>query len=104
MSTFENATITKEVNAYFDGRVTSRSVLLPDGSTKTLGVMLPGEYEFGTDVAEDMEIMSGELDVKLPGSTDWQSIKGGDTFHVPASSKFQLKVRTLTDYCCSYLK
>lgn len=104
MSTFENTTVTKEVNAYFDGRVTSRSIVLPGGSEKSLGVMLPGEYEFGTDVEELMEIMSGELDVMLPGATDWQAFKGGESFRVPASSKFQLKIRTLTDYCCSYLK
>jgi purine/pyrimidine-nucleoside phosphorylase len=104
MSQFENVTIIKEVNAYFDGKVTSRIVQFPDGTHKTLGVMLPGEYDFGTDDKEIMEIMSGDLEIMLPGSSEWQVIKGGETFEVPASSRFQLKVHGITDYCCSYIK
>ena len=92
-----------EGNSYFDGAVTSRTVNFPDGSRKTLGFMLPGEYEFGTASSELMEITSGKLDVKLPGSDKWISIKGGDSFNVPADSKFQVKVKSVTDYCCSYL-
>lgn len=102
MSQFENVTVVREANIYFDGNVTSRTVLFGDGSRKTLGIMLPGEYEFGTEAAEIMEIMAGELDVCLPGG-DWQEIKGGESFEVPANSKFQLKIRKPTDYCCSYL-
>ena len=102
MAQFENVTVIKEVNSYFEGKVTSRTIIFPDGTKKSLGVMLPGDYEFGTDTKELMEIMSGELDVLLPGSSDWQSIKGGQSFDVPASSKFQVKVKTITDYCCSY--
>jgi uncharacterized protein YaiE (UPF0345 family) len=104
MSQFNNVNIVKEVNSYFDGKVTSRTVLFPDGSKKTLGVMLPGEYEFGTGDKELMEIMSGELDVLLPGEKIWKSIKGGQSFEVAGNSKFQLKVKKLTDYCCSFLK
>ncbi len=102
MAQFENVTVVKEVNSYFEGKVTSRTILFPDGTKKSLGVMLPGDYEFGTDTKELMEIMSGELDVLLPASSDWQPIKGGQSFDVPASSKFQVKVKTITDYCCSY--
>jgi uncharacterized protein YaiE (UPF0345 family) len=49
MSEFNDVTIIKKANIYFDGKVTSRSVVFPDGSRKTLGIMLPGEYEFNTD-------------------------------------------------------
>jgi len=70
---------------------------------KNLGIYAAGEYEFGTAAAELMEITSGELDVKLPGSDKWVSIKGGESFDVPADSKFQVNVKTITDYCCSYL-
>jgi len=104
MSTFENVTVVKEVNAYFEGRVTSRSIQFSDGTKKSLGVMLPGEYEFGTEKKEIMEIMSGDLEVLLPGTPQWKKIKGGESFEVPASSKFQLKINSITDYCCSYLK
>lgn len=103
MKKFENVEVELEGNSYFDGAVTSRTVHFPDGSKKTLGFMLPGEYTFGTAAAELMEITSGELDVKLPGEEKWTSIKGGESFNVPAESAFQVKVKSVTDYCCSYL-
>jgi len=103
MSEFRNVSIVREANIYFNGNVVSRTVLFPDGSRKTLGIMLPGEYEFGTKEKELMEIMSGELDVLLPGEKNWKTIKSGQSFEVPADAKFQLKVKVVTDYCCSYI-
>jgi len=104
MSEFSNITIVKQANIYFDGNVTSRTIKFSDGTTKSLGVMLPGDYEFGTVEKELMEILSGQLEVLLPGTEKWQSIKGGEAFEVPADSKFKLKISQVTDYCCSYLK
>ena len=103
MKNFENVNVALEGNSYFDGAVTSRTVNFVDGSKKTLGFMLPGEYEFGTAAAELMEITSGTLEVKLPGTDEWTSVKGGESFDVPANSKFQVSVKSITDYCCSYL-
>ena len=103
MTKFENVEIELEGNSYFDGAVTSRTVHFSDGSKKTLGFMLPGEYEFCTAAAELMEITSGDLEVKLPGSEKWMSVKSGESFDVPANSKFQVKIKTITDYCCTYL-
>lgn len=100
---FKNVTVVKKANVYFDGKVTSRTVLFPDGSKKTLGIMFPGDYEFGTAEKEIMEILAGDLDVLLPGADGWATFNGGDTFEVPAQSKFSLRVKTLTDYCCSYI-
>ena len=102
MSEFTNVSVIKAANVYFDGKVTSRTLVFQDGSRKTLGVMLPGEYEFNTDAKELMEIHSGDLDVLLPGG-EWQSIKGGENFEVPANVKFDVKIKTITDYCCSYI-
>jgi uncharacterized protein YaiE (UPF0345 family) len=104
MQELRNVTVVKKANSYFDGKVTSWTVLFPDGAKKTLGVMLPGEYEFKTAEKEIMEILSGNLEVQLPGSGGWQSVKGGSSFEVPARSTFRLKVRELTDYCCSFIK
>jgi len=103
MKQFDNVTVELEGNSYFDGAVTSRTVNFADGSKKTLGFMLPGEYEFGTAAAELMEITSGKLDVKLPNTDTWITVQGGESFDVPANSKFQVKVKSITDYCCSYL-
>jgi len=104
MSEFKNVTVVKKANVYFDGKVTSRTIVFPDGSRKTLGIMLPGEYEFNTIDKEVMEIFSGDLEVLLPGSDRWKTVKGRETFEVPARSKFSLKIRSLTDYCCSFIK
>lgn len=104
MSEFKNVTVTKKANVYFDGKVTSRSVLFADGSKKTLGIMLPGEYEFNTADKEIMEIISGDLEVLIANEQGWKTIQGGEAFEVPAQSKFSLKVKSLTDYCCSFLK
>lgn len=103
MSKFENVSVVKAVNTYFEGKVSSRTVIFADGSQKTLGLMMPGEYEFGTDAAEVMEILSGELNVLLPGQDEWRAVTGGEQFEVPANSKFGVKVESLTDYCCSYI-
>ena len=104
MEQFENATIVKKANIYFEGKVTSRTLLLAGGERKTLGIMLPGDYEFGTGDKEVMEILGGKLEVLLPGSTEWLPFTEESTFEVPANSSFKLKVKELTDYCCSYIK
>ena len=103
MSQFTNVSVTREANIYFDGKVTSRSVHFPDGTRKTLGVMLPGDYEFNTDAKELMEILSGDLEIQLAGK-HWTKITAGDSFEVPAKSSFKLKIKQVTDYCCSYLQ
>ncbi|MBB6519957.1 pyrimidine/purine nucleoside phosphorylase [Pseudoteredinibacter isoporae] len=103
MSTFENVSVVKAANIYFDGKVVSRTVLFADGSKKTLGLMLPGEYTFGTEAAELMEVLAGQADILLPGQKEWQTVKSGDDFKVPADSEFSLKVVEPLDYCCSYL-
>ncbi|WP_210395604.1 pyrimidine/purine nucleoside phosphorylase [Motiliproteus sediminis] len=102
MSQFDKVSVVKKANIYFDGKVSSRVVLFADGSRKTLGIMLPGEYQFGTEQRELMEIQQGELEVLLPGSNSWQSISGGQSFEVPANAKFDLRITSVVDYCCSY--
>ena len=102
MSTYKNVEIIKAANIYFDGKVTSRIIKLNDGSTKTLGIMMPGEFEFSTEKHELMEILAGEMSVLLPGSDRWKTIQGGESFEVPAQSFFKLQVNSVVDYCCSY--
>ena len=102
MSTFKNVEISKEANIYFDGKVTSRKVKFTDGVVKTLGIMMPGFFEFGTEQNELMEVTAGEMNVLLAGKTEWQTIQGGESFEVPANSSFKLEVKSLVDYCCSY--
>ena len=100
---FENVTVDVAGNSYFDGAVTSRTIHFADGSRKTLGYMQKGEYEFGTEAAELMEITAGDVEYKLADADKFIAVKGGESFNVPANSKFQIKVHEVTDYCCSYL-
>jgi purine/pyrimidine-nucleoside phosphorylase len=102
MSEFNNITIIKAANIYFDGKVTSRTIKFSDGTHKTLGIMMPGEYSFNTDAKEIMEVLAGKMDIKLKGSDNWNSYTGGSTFEVPKNSSFDLKVTEVSDYCCSY--
>ena len=104
MSEFKNVTIVKKANVYFDGKVVSRTVKFDDGSVKTLGFMMSGDYDFNTAEAEVMEILEGQLSVLLPGSKNWITVKGGESFDVPANSNFQLKIHQATDYCCSFVE
>lgn len=90
-----------EVNEYFDGKVKSiafQSKTLP----ATVGVMAPGEYEFGTSQKETMTVVSGELVVRLPGASEWQTFAAGTHFIVEANTKFQLEVAVDTAYLCTY--
>lgn len=103
MSKLKNVSVVKEANIYYDGKVTSRTVEFDDGSIKSLGIMMPGDYTFGTNEAEIMEILSGDLDIKLPGE-DWKTLNTPEVFNVPANSSFDLKIKRVTDYCCSYIK
>lgn len=103
MSKFNNVTVVKAANIYFDGKVTSRTVEFDSGEVKTLGIMLPGEYRFSTGKKEIMEILSGEVTVKLPGAQVWETVRGGNSFEVGANAAFDIKVLDVTDYCCSYL-
>jgi uncharacterized protein YaiE (UPF0345 family) len=103
MSSFDNVSIERLANVYFDGKVTSRAVIFPNGEKKTLGIMMPGDYRFDTAKKELMEIQAGAVSVLLPGEEQWRSIGGGESFEVPANSAFDIKVEQVTDYCCSYL-
>ena len=90
-----------KLNEYFDGKVKSLALENTEGSS-TVGVMAPGEYEFGTSTVEHMTVVSGALSVKLPGQSDWKTFKANDTFIVAKNQKFQLKVNEFSAYLCKY--
>jgi uncharacterized protein YaiE (UPF0345 family) len=103
MEKFENVTVVKKANVYYNGNVTSRTVLFKDGTRKTLGIIMPGEYEFGTEARERMEVLAGKLNVLLSDSETWSSFGAGQAFEVPANSKFKVSADEVSDYCCSYI-
>ncbi|MDH3977804.1 MAG: pyrimidine/purine nucleoside phosphorylase [Gammaproteobacteria bacterium] len=103
MSEFTDVTVVKAANIYFDGKVTSRTLKFADGTHKTLGIMMPGDYSFNTEAKEIMEILAGSMDIKLAGADEWNTYGAGSSFEVPANSSFDLKVTEVADYCCSYI-
>lgn len=100
---FQNVTALAEANVYFDGKVISHTILLQDGSKKTLGVILPGEYHFGTEAAELMEIVAGSCAYVLDGSSESHTVEANSSFSVPANSGFTITVTEPCHYVCSFL-
>lgn len=100
---FEAVTAVAKANVYFDGKVVSHTILLADGAKKTLGLIYPGEYHFGTAAAERMDIVAGQCRVRLDGSTDWKEYGPGTAFRVPANSGFDIAVTSgIAEYVCSF--
>ena len=101
---FKGVTAVTKANVYFEGKVVSHSILFPDGSKKTLGLIYPGKFHFGTDKAERMEIVAGSCSVKLDGQTAVHSYSVGQAFDVPAKSGFDIEVTSgVCEYICSFL-
>jgi hypothetical protein len=101
---FSNVTAVSKANIYFEGKVVSHTILLPDGSKKTLGLIYPGEYNFGTDKAERMEIVAGACSVRHSGNIERVHYAAGQQFDVAAKSGFDIAVAGgICEYVCSFL-
>ena len=101
---FPNVTATAKANVYFDGRVVSHTIVLAGGEKKTLGLIYPGKFHFGTAKAERMEITAGNCTVKLDGASESREYGAGTSFEVPANSGFDIEVPAgICEYVCSFL-
>jgi purine/pyrimidine-nucleoside phosphorylase len=99
---FENVTVLTKANLYFDGKVISHSVLFADGTKKTLGLIYPGKFHFGTNLAERMEIVAGECRVVVGSKPAVYA--AGQVFEVAAQSGFDIEVtQGVCEYICSYI-
>ncbi|MFO1499581.1 MAG: pyrimidine/purine nucleoside phosphorylase [Verrucomicrobiota bacterium] len=102
---FDGVTVVTKANIYFDGKVVSHSVLFPDGTKKTVGLIYAGKFYFGTDQAERMEVVAGACAVKLKGQTQVMRYNAGQCFEVPAKSGFDVEVEQgICEYICSFLR
>ncbi len=90
-----------KTNEYFEGKVKSIAFTTKEGPA-TIGVMAPGEYEFGTSTVEYMTVVAGTFRVLLPGETEWKTFKTTETFVVPKDSKFKLEIKEESAYICLY--
>ena len=99
---FKNVTVRHKANVYHDGKVTSRTLLTPEGEMKTLGVMLPGTYRFSTDAPERIDVTQGHCRVKLADQPGWSDYLAGRSFSIPGHSHFEIEVDDLLDYVCHF--
>ena len=102
MSQFDQVSVIKKANVYFDGKCVSHTVLFADGSRKTLGVIFPSLLTFNTSAAEVMELNGGHCRVKLAGESDWKTYGAGESFSIPANSSFDIETLELLDYVCHF--
>lgn len=103
-SEFSNVTAVAKANVYFDGKVVSHTIRFSDGTKKTLGLIYPGKYHFGTDLAERMEIVAGQCVIRLDGTQENRTVSAGSHFDVPAKSGFDIEVSAgICEYICSFL-
>lgn len=103
MSTqFDHVSITKKANIYFDGKCISHNLAFPDGTKKTVGVILPAALTFATDAPEVMEIVEGKCRVRIGADGDWKTFEGGQQFRVPGKSSFDIEVSEAVHYVCHF--
>ncbi len=100
---FEQVTAVVKANLFFEGKVASHTLLFPDGTKKTLGLIYPGVYTFNTGAPERMEITSGSSKAKVAGASDWTGYSAGAAFDVPGNSSFEISVEEgVLEYVCSF--
>jgi uncharacterized protein YaiE (UPF0345 family) len=105
MISFSNVTVDSKANVYFDGRVVSHTVHFSNGSRKTLGLIYPGKFHFGTAAPERMEIIAGDCEVVLDGTDKTLSIEAGSAFDVAGNSGFTITVKDgICEYICSFIQ
>ena len=92
MSQFDNVAVTKRANVYFDGKCVSHSIMLADGSKKSVGVILPSTLSFNTGAPEIMETVAGSCRVKLAGESEGAAYGAGQEVEVPGNSSFDIEV------------
>ncbi len=102
MSQFDNVSVIKAANVYFDGKCVSHTVVLADGVRKTVGVILPSSLTFNTGAPEVMEGVGGSCRVRLKGEAEWKTFSAGESFNVPGNSSFEIACDEPYHYVCHF--
>lgn len=102
MCQFDNVSIVKKSNIYFEGKCVSHTVLFTDGTRKTVGVIFPSSLVFNTGAPEIMEVIGGQCRVKLAGSDTWHEYRAGQSFEVAGNSSFSIETLETLDYVCHF--
>ncbi len=102
MAQFDNVSVKKKANVYFDGKCVSHTILLPNGTRSTIGVIFPSSLTFNTAAPELMEINLGSCKVRLKGEEGWKTYGAGEKFTVPGNSSFEIETTEMLDYVCHF--
>jgi len=102
MSQYDNISVVKKANVYFDGKCVSHTVILADGTKKTVGVIMPSSLTFNTGAPEIMEGVGGSCRVRLQGESDWKTYGDGQSFNVPGNSSFEIACDEPYHYVCHF--
>jgi uncharacterized protein YaiE (UPF0345 family) len=101
-STLDGVTVSTQASVYFDGKCVSHGVTFPDGTKKSVGVVLPSTLTFNTGAPEIMECVAGSCEYKLTGSDVWVKSTAGEQFSIPGNSKFEIRVLEAYHYICHF--
>ena len=91
-----------QANVYFDGKCVSHSLTKADGTTLSVGVILPSTLTFNTGAPEIMECVAGWCEYQLAGTEQWVKSSAGEKFSIPGNSSFQIRVTEPYHYICHF--
>ena len=100
---FDNVSVVKKANIYFDGKCVSHTVIFADGTRKTIGVIFPSSLTFNTGAPEIMELNAGKCRIRLKDEPEWKTYEGGQSFNVPGNSSFDIETLETLDYICHFV-
>ena len=98
----DGVSVTTKASVYFAGKCVSHGITFPDGTKKSVGVILPATLTFNTGAPEIMEGVGGACEYKLDGTDTWVKSVAGEQFSVPGNSKFDIRVTEAYHYICHF--
>ena len=98
----DGVSVNTQANVYFDGKCVSHGITFPDGTKKSVGVILPATLTFNTGAPEIMECVAGVCEYKLAGTDAWVKSSAGEKFSVPGNAKFEIRVTDAYHYICHF--
>ena len=87
---FDQVSVGKKANVYFDGKCVSHTVTLADGTRKSVGVILPSTLRFDLTTKEVMEVVDGTAYVSINGEAE-KSFSAGQSWTVEAGAYFVIR-------------
>ena len=94
---FDQVSVGKKANVFFDGKCVSHTVTLPNGVRKSVGVVLPSTLRFDLRTKEVMEVVDGNAFVSINGAPE-QEFKAGQSWEVEKGGYFIIRAEQPVHY------